>query len=149
MFEYIGVCAALQPQFDIISKPTPFACRKGVSPLTAIDTLIRCTTFAQSKWLAVPADWWQTSLHSVAANEPHAAVIGSTLRANELRRSGGKRTVAPHCRRSAARFTLTLCSGRCPCPLPAVRGQRGVRRYAPHAVSIAPPTAPDVGGVQD
>ena len=55
MFEYIGVCAALQPQFDIISKPTPFACRKGVSPLTAIDTLIRCTTFAQSKWLAVPA----------------------------------------------------------------------------------------------
>ena len=25
MFEYIGVCAALQPQFDIISKPTPFA----------------------------------------------------------------------------------------------------------------------------
>ena len=55
MFEYIGVCAALQPQFDIISKPTPFACRKGVSPLTAIDTLIRCTTFARSKWLAVPA----------------------------------------------------------------------------------------------
>lgn len=51
MFEFIGVYAALQPQFDIISKPTPFACRKGVSPLTAIDTLIRCTTFAQSKWL--------------------------------------------------------------------------------------------------
>ena len=97
MFEYIGVCAALQPQFDIISKPTPFACRKGVSPLTAIDTLIRCTTFTRSKWLAVPADWWQTSLHSVAANEPHAAVIGSTLRANELRRSGGKdsRTTLP------------------------------------------------------
>ena len=37
-----------------------------------------------------------------------------------------ERTVAPHCRRSAARFTLTLCSGRCPCPLPAVRGQRSV-----------------------
>ena len=148
MFEYIGVCAALQPQFDIISKPTPFACRKGVSPLTAIDTLIRCTTFARSKWLAAPADWWQTSLHSVAANEPHAAVIGSTLCANELR-CQEERTVAPHCRQSAARFTLTLCSGRSPCPLLAARGQRSVRRCTPHAVSIAPPTAPDVGGVQD
>lgn len=60
-----------------------------------------------------------------------------------------ERTVAPHCRRSAARFTLTLCSGRCPRPLLAVRGQISVRRCAPHAVSIAPPTAPDVGGVQD
>ena len=55
MFDFIGVCAALQPQFDILRKPKPFACRKGVSPLTAIDTLIRCTPFAQSKWLAVPA----------------------------------------------------------------------------------------------
>lgn len=60
-----------------------------------------------------------------------------------------ERTVAPHCRRSATRFTLTLCSGRCPRPLLAVRGQISVRRRAPHAVSIAPPTAPDVGGVQD
>lgn len=50
-----------------------------------------------------------------------------------------ERPVAPHCRRSAARFTLTLCSGRCPCPLPAVRGQRGV-----NTLSDAPPTAPDV-----
>ena len=50
-----------------------------------------------------------------------------------------ERTVAPHCHRSAARFTLALCSGRCPCPLPAVRGQRGV-----NTLSDAPPTAPDV-----
>ena len=55
MFEYIGVCAALQPQFDILRKPKPFACRKGVSSLTAIDTLIRFTPFAPSKWHAVPA----------------------------------------------------------------------------------------------
>ena len=39
----------------------------------------------------------QTALRSVAADEPHAATIGSTLRANELRRSGGKdsRTTLP------------------------------------------------------
>ena len=53
-----------------------------------------------------------------------------------------ERTLAPHCRQSAARFTLTLCYGRCPCPLPAVRGQRGVRRCAPHAVSMPHPQPP-------
>ena len=50
-----------------------------------------------------------------------------------------ERTFAPHCRRSAARFTLTLCYGRCPCPLPAVRGQRGV-----NTLFNAPTPSPDV-----
>lgn len=50
-----------------------------------------------------------------------------------------ERTVAPHCRRSAARFTLTLCSGRCPCPLPAVRGQRSV-----NTLFNAPTPSPNV-----
>ena len=131
MFEYIGVCAALQPQFDIISKPTPFACRKGVSPLTAIDTLIRCTTFAQSKWLAVPAISPSTMSHTLPR---------WVLRYAQTSCAGQEeRTVAPHCRRSAARFTLTLCSGRCPCPLPAVRGQRSV-----NTLFNAPTPSPDV-----
>jgi hypothetical protein len=51
-----------------------------------------------------------------------------------------ERTVAPHCRRSAARFTLTLCSGRCPSPLPAVRGPRSV-----NTLFNAPAPSPDVG----
>jgi len=80
----------------------------------------------------------QTALRSVAADELHAATIGSTLCANELR-CQEERTIAPHCRRSAARFTLTLCSGRCPCPLPAVRGQRSV-----NTLFNAPTPSPDV-----
>lgn len=38
----------------------------------------------------------QSALRSVAADEPHAAAIGSTLCANELR-CQEERTVAPHC----------------------------------------------------
>ena len=90
----------------------------------------------------------QTSLRSVAGGEPHALLFGSSLRPTG-RASQEVRTFAPHCRRPAARFTLTPHTPEYPRPLFAVRGQKGVRRSAPHAFSNAPPTAPNVGGVQD
>ena len=81
----------------------------------------------------------------------------------ELRPSQAERPVAPHCRRSAARCALTLCSDRrpahsCRAPPQQHKPHRHKNKcYVANPSSLiyhlqrrfAPPTAPDVGGVQD
>lgn len=86
----------------------------------------------------------QTALRSVAADEPHALLYGSTFRAKySLRRSRGKdtrTTLPPICGSFHSRFFAPVAAHADKC----LFGQRGV-----NTLSNVPPTAPDVGGVPD
>ena len=87
----------------------------------------------------------QTALRSVAGGEPHALLYGSSLSAKAFAQVKGK----GHSHHTAVILRLVSLSLFAPVAAYANKclfGQRRVRRCAPHAVYIAPPTAPDVAG---
>ena len=105
-----------------------------------------CTAQAACRTSLAP----QANLPAVGRlRKPPLPRYGSTLRAKyRLRSSRGKdirTTLPPICGTFHSRSVPTIM----PKPTTCLFGQRGVRRCAPHAYMISPPTAPDVGGVQD
>ena len=105
---------------------TPAQCStsRWSTPMVSRHTLIRFSTFAQPKRLAGQVlHRKQTSLRSVACGSRRCHDMVLRYAQNTVCARQEERTFAPHCRQSAARFTLAPRLQSCPSPLHACSGR--------------------------